>query len=128
MEMPPASTVRPFVGSPLIITTRAIIGPPTLSPVVMVTEWMRDGLTNVGITRNGAPAAGSIGLQCFGQDQTYTCVYSHNHARCIQIGAPRSAPANGMVSAITTRLDHCITWNSTEDGVYLLNAPGNDVL
>lgn len=122
LEMPPASTVRPFVGSPLIITTRAIIGPPTLSPVVMVTGG-EGGLTNVGITRNGAPAAGSIGLQCFGQDQTYTCVYSYNHARCIQIGAPRSAPVNGMVSAITTRFDHCITWNSTEDGVYLLNAP-----
>ena len=64
-----------------------------------------------------------IGLQCFGQDHVYDRVYSYNHARCIQIGAPRLAPVNGLYYAITTRFDHCITWNSTEDGVYLLNAP-----
>jgi hypothetical protein len=121
----PLSVLRPFVGSPLMMTSRAIIGSASLSPVVHV-RGGEGGLTDIAITRNGTPPAGSIGLQCFGQDHIYLRVYSYNHARCIQIGAPRSAPAEGdpnLTAAITTRFDHCMTWNSTEDGVYLLNAP-----
>jgi hypothetical protein len=119
---PPLSVLRPSVGSPLMMTSRAIIGSANLSPVVRVTGG-EGGLTDIAITRNGIPPAGSIGLQCFGQDHIYTRVYSYNHAHCIRIGAPRSAPVDGAVAAITTRFDHCMTWNSTEDSVYLLNAP-----
>ena len=114
--------VRPAAGSQLLECTTKIIGSANLSPVVLCTG-NEVTLTGVSITRNGTPAAGSIGLQSIGQDQIFTRVFSYNHARCIQVGAPTSAPVNGRWSAITTRFDHCIAWRGYEDFIYLINAP-----
>ena len=122
LEMPPASTVRPFVGSPLIITTRAIIGPPTLS------------LGRDGDRRRGRPDQCRNYAQWRARRRFHRSAMLRSgpdlHLRLFVQPRPlysdwgtRSAPVNGMVSAITTQFDHCITWNSTEDGVYLLNAP-----
>ena len=117
-----SSMRRPSVGSNLLECNCAIIGSASLSPVVLClgNESSTDGLN---VTRNGTPAAGSIGVQCLGQNQIHTRLYSYNHARCIQVGALRSAPVHGLWSAITTRFDHCIIWRGTEDWLYLINAP-----
>lgn len=125
LEMPPGNLVRPTTGSNLLVGTIAIIGSSTLSPVVQVggagAAGNEGGLTNVWITRNGTPAAGSIGLQVYGQDQYFTRCRFYNHARGTMVGGSQSNPAPN--SAITTAFDHCIWWNCTEDFTYLQCAP-----
>jgi hypothetical protein len=117
------SRIRPSVGSQLMECAKKIIGTSTLSPVVFC-QGNEASLSGVAITRNGTPAAGTIGLQSIGSNQLFTQVYSYNHARCIQVGAPRAAPVGGSWwSAITTRFDHCVVWRCYEDYVWLINAP-----
>ena len=122
LAMPVQALQRPSGGPTLMAGTCAIIGANALSPVVLVQD-SDGGLDNVCITRNGTPLSGSIGLQCFGQDHVFWQVRSYNHARCIQVGAPQSAPVNGQYFGICLAFDHCMTWNCTENFVYLLNAP-----
>jgi len=114
--------VRPSVGSPLMECTVAIIGSAGLSPVVRC-MGNESGLTGVNITRNGTPAAGSIGLQVLTNNSVFNRVYSYNHARCVQVGVPRAVPVNGVFNSLNTRFDHCIFWRGTEDFLYLINAP-----
>jgi hypothetical protein len=126
LEMPPGTLVRPVPNDGATwLPTHAIIGSPTLSPVVLV--WSASspegGLTNVQITRNGTPAAGAIGLQCIGGNQKYWRVYSWNHAIGVQVGAPRAAPVMGEYVGITQAFDHCTIWQCYEHFLYLINAP-----
>ena len=118
LEMPPGAMVRPSGSSTLLVGTIAIIGAAALSPVVQCTNA---SLTNCWITRNGAPAAGSIGLQAFGQDSVFTRCRIYNHARPVQLGAPRAG--GGLYYALNTAFDHCMFWNCTENYAYLLNSP-----
>lgn len=103
----------------------AIIGSATLSPVVRVMNSLGvgGGVDNLAITRNGTPAAGTIGLQCIGGHQTYWKVYSFNHAICIQCGAPSASPVNAQYVSITNSFDHCVVFQCYENFVYLINAP-----
>lgn len=120
IEMPPGAMIRPAAGSNLLVGTIAIIGSINLSPVVQVTG-NEGGLTNVWITRNGTPPAGSIGLQCYGQDQVYWKCRFYNHAIGARVGGRSADPAPNY--AITTSFDHCQWWNCTEDFIYLVCAP-----
>ena len=103
----------------------AIIGSATLSPVVRVMNSLGPGggVDNLAITRNGTPAAGTIGLQCIGGNQTYWKVYSFNHAIGIQCGAPSASPVNGQYVTLTGAFDHCEIFQCYENFVYLINAP-----
>ena len=126
LEMPPGTLVRPVPNDGATWRpTHAIIGSPTLSPVVLVwsSSSPEGGLTNVQITRNGAPTAGTIGLQCIGGNQKHWRVYSWNHAVGIQCGAPAATPVLGQYVAITTAFDHCLIWQCYENFLYLINAP-----
>ena len=124
LSMPVSELMRDPLDSTKLIGSCAIIGSSTLSPVVL----LRDndcGLDGVWVTRNGTPPAGSIGLQCLGQDHISTNVRCYNHARGIQVGALRAAPVGTppLFSSLCTRFDHCMTWNCTENFIYLINAP-----
>jgi hypothetical protein len=126
LEMPPGTLVRPVPNDGATwLPTCAIIGPSYLSPVVLV--WSASnpngGLTNVQVTRNGTPAAGTVGLQCIGGNQYYSRVFSWNHGIGIRCGAPQATPISGQYVFITGSFDHCMIWQCYEHYLYLVNAP-----
>jgi len=100
-------------------STVQIIGSASVDPVVKCDD-SGSGLSDIFVTRNGTPEAGTRGvLVAAHTDHMLRKVYSYNHDIGIQVG--QTAALGG--GPLNTKLDHCQTWGCTTDQVYLINCP-----